>query len=238
MIFENTPLFSTLIYLIGGTLMFFITLLVYLSYRRSGHKIQKLIAVIFGCVTGHTFAFALPFALAGGNPFWSGWGYIIGIMFVYFAMIFAVPVIFFFSENTSFHKLEIPLLSLITINGVLALSILILDFRPPLSSEFGFVIWNTNPIAGWLTGLSGMIIGSSWFFVFYRNSRYVQDKHKRIRMALMGVTGILFGLIAILVYTSEHGLQTAVGHILFLLSCFIGLGIYLTPEYAEAQKNA
>lgn len=232
---NDLPLFSTAVYLIGGTLSFFICAFVYLSYRRSHHQELLHTAIIFFALAIHAYAFAAPFLAHTPTPAAMGWGYIIGMGFVYWVSLFAIPVMLFLSPIRSLERFANPFIALVTLLGIISLSTMIIDFRSPLSSELGFVLWNINPLSAWINGLTGFTVGTLWFFSYYSNSKRIGDRILKRKMLLMGSIGLLLGFVALTVYTSHSGLQTAIGHTFFLLSCIAGLAIYL-PKRESARS--
>ncbi len=110
------------------------------------------------------------------------------------------------------------------------------DFRTPIVNNSGIIFWNVNKIAQWLIGLSSIIYGLFWNYVFYQAAIIVDDSYARFKLMIIGVAGTSMGTTAFLVNTSSSEIQTLIGHIIFVISGLMVLGIFITPKRLFSSK--
>ncbi len=177
----------------------------------------------------HAYAFALPIIIDKNNMNLLGYGYIVGVSFIFLTMFAALGVLRFVASEL-FIKPVIDLTkTFIWLVWLTTLALLVFDFRTPILEPGGVILWNANPIAGWLIGLSGLFFGTMWSVVFYNARKLVQNFYSRFKLMVIGADGLLMGTIALLVHTSQTPLQTILGHILFVIAGIVTISIYIIP---------
>lgn len=225
---------TTIFYLLGGALCTSASLFMFGSYFRTKRVANLSLAFVFFWIGLHAFAFALPTLLNSFDLKLLSYGYIVGIGMIFLTMLSGIEVQAYMAKKfESFWSITIAS-ALITILGSIAMIVMLRDLaispRFPVISEYGVIIWNANPIAQWIIGLSAFTYGFIWGYVFYNAALLLQDAHSRVKLLVMSADGFIIGTVALLVHTSSNELQTVIGHGLFVVASALTLAIYLLPD--------
>lgn len=232
---------TTIFYILGGTLCTAASIFMFGSYFKTKRVANLSLAFVFFWIGLHAFAFAAPTIIDSGNLNLLTYGYIVGIGMIFLTMLSGIEVQAYMTKKfVSFWSITI-FSALITILGTIALSVMVYDLahtdRLPLVSEHGIIIWNANPIAQWIIGLSAFFYGFIWGYVFYNAALILNDAKSRVKLLVMSADGFIIGTVALLVHTSSNELQTLVGHGMFVIASGLTLAIYLLPESFYNKLN-
>ena len=235
---ENMTYLTTGFYLIGGTLCTAASLFMFASYFKAKRTANLSLAFVFFWIGLHSYAFALPTIINSTDPKLLAYGYIIGIGMVFLVFLSGIEVQAYMAQ-TIVSKKSILIASIIfTIDAIITLGIMVFDLRYPIINDVGIIFWNINPIAAWLIGLSSLIYGLIWGYVFYRAALLVDDGYSRVKLMVMSADGFIIGSVAFLVHTSSNEIQTVIGHSLFIFAGAMTLGVYLLPKKLFHIKGA
>jgi hypothetical protein len=202
----------------------------FISYFRAKHSANLSLSFVFFWIGLHAYAFAVPSIISPDNMNLLAFGYIIGIGMIFLTMLSGIEVQAFMAKQIVTRSSTSLASVVITIIGIVTLSIMANDFRLPIINEAGIIFWNINPIAAWLVSLSAFIYGIIWGIVFYRAALLVNDAFGRVKLMVMSADGFLIGSVALLVHTSSTEIQTVLGHSMFIVAGLLTLGIYLLPK--------
>ena len=221
---------TTQFYLVGGTLCTAASLFMFAAYFRVKKVANLSLAFVFFWIGLHAYAFALPTIIDNSDLKLLAYGYIVGIGMIFLTVLAGIQVQAYMGQKIVSNR-SIALASIIlTIDAIVTLGIMIYDFRLPIISTEGIIFWNVNIYAAWLVGLTSLIYGLIWGYVFYRAALLVNDGLSRVKMMVMSADGFIIGSVALIVHTSTNEIQTVVGHSLFVFAGAITLGIYLLPK--------
>jgi len=221
---------TTAYYLVGGTLCTLTSFFMFASYLKARRKANLSLAFVFFWIGLHAYAFALPTLLDASNLSLLAFGYIVGIAMVFLTLLSGIEVQVYMARKIV-SKLSTTFASIIiTILAVTTLGIMSYDFRLPVINSNGIIFWNINPVASWLIGISSLVYGFIWGYVFYRAALLINEPYARVKMMIVSANGFILGTVAILVHTSSNQIQTILGHILFIIAGTLTLSMYLLPK--------
>jgi hypothetical protein len=200
------------------------------SYFRTKRVANLSLAFVFFWIGIHSYAFAIPTLIEAYDMKLLAYGYIIGIGMIFLTMLSGIEVQAFMARRfVSDRSVNIASI-IITILGTCALSVMIYDLRLPMINNLGIILWNVNPLAQWIIGLTAFFYGFIWGYVFYNAALLVDEAFARVKLLVMSADGFIIGSVALLVHTSSNEFQTVLGHGLFIITGIITLGIYLLPK--------
>ncbi len=227
---------TTFFFIVGGTLCLVTSIFFFISYFKTKQRASLSLAFVSFWIALHAYAFSLPTIIDPGNLELLAVGYIVGIAALFLVQISGLEVQNFMTKHAT--NINFPTIGslLITLVASITLIIMSYDFRTPIFNDSGIIFWNVNKIAQWLIGLSSLTYGLFWNYVFYQAAIIVDDSYARFRLMIIGIAGTSMGTTAFLVHTSSSEIQTLTGHIIFVISGLMILGIFIIPKRLFSSK--
>ena len=220
-----TPIF----YITGALLSGAIAIGTYFSYKKSKNQGLKYLFLSFVFLSLHSFSLSLPTFIFPGNHQIIGYGFIIGMVFLFLLLLSSLQVET--SLKRGFMERHSFIISTIIIGvGITSITILLYDFRLPIISSRGAIFWNINTIIAWLIGTTCLIYGLIWSDFFQQEKRVVSSDDSKLKMSILSIDGIMLGVSALLVFTSANELETIIGHSLFIVACVLTLISIILPS--------
>jgi hypothetical protein len=191
--------------------------------------------VFFLFFAGYNLALSLPYLFFAQNPFLLGWGYILAMVFLFltFGVMFKLEMELYGVKpmNASFF------LGVTTFAGVLVVALQIMDFRLPFFYSSGLILWNVNPLAGWITGLAALLPGTSMAFTLYYISAKGLSAYEKTKRFLITVGGLALGVAGLAYFPARNEWQIVTAFIfIFLGICFFILAFSLPQKEEESQS--
>lgn len=230
------PLTSTM-YGLSGILLLIATAALFRSYLQS-HILQlKHLSGLFFCFALFLLALSAPAYLAPTNSTVIAYGFIVGVVFVYGILFFAIRVgrdvdIHLFRKLAHFSNIGVGL------TGILTLFFLFYDFQLPILTEKGIILWNISPSAAIPLCLASLYAGSMWSYIFFKAGRIVwrSDRIASIKFFIFANNGITSGVAGTLVFVATTPWVSLVGLGLMAFACLITMIIFVLPSHASIAR--
>lgn len=163
-----------------------------------------------------------------------------GSMFVFFlGLASMIRLVTFFEAFRRAFLRDILSLCVIIVGAAVFVLNIYFGIQPQVDFILGgVVLWNAAVWPRYLTGLSGMFVGSIIGVVFWRELLRGHDPVVYWKSALVSISGFTLGAGAFLYFPSETGALTVLGLVLGVLGFFaayIGL-VYNVRETAEEEN--
>lgn len=220
----SIPLFAYL-YCLMGILSLAVAIIIYRSYRREKNSTLLSLILVFLFLFVRGMAISIPAFVNAQDDRALALGGIIAVVAVY-GLVLAGVRLQMFLEHPFFRKHSRGITGLLAVLGIASVSLLVYDFRLPIITESGLILWNANPIATWVTGGLSLVYGIFWCAFLNREARYVEDPWQKMKMYMLSLDGIFVGTAFFLTFTAEVALQAAVGLGLLLISIFLTLAVF------------
>jgi len=169
-----------------------ISFLLFQSYKREGKKNKNLrdFSVFF-----LLFAFYRVFLISylfTDNLKSVALNYDIAVMLYFIMVAIALKIALSFLKAN--FQLTISLIGSLLFIGASVVFYQIITLNiPEITPTHGIVFWNVNPIALYITGMSGFIVAHFWVYIFYLNFRKGQNKLSKLKSFLIMISSSAFG---------------------------------------------
>lgn len=206
---------GSLLFLLMFLLLGTITGFLYGSSRRSGNQAVKSLFTIFLFFSCYAFILAV-FSIIGQNkPYLLVLGYNFAVLFAFLALFFItrIPT---FSENSLIKKYSRYISNFIILIGIVVIAIQLIDMRLPITGENGVILWNQNPIAAWLTGLTVLSYMVAWAYFSCKNIKIIQDKQQRLKLYALSLDAVSVGFSALIYFPSQNEWQSLASFLLII----------------------
>ena len=114
--------------------------------------------------------------------------------------------------------------------GLIVILIQVYDPRLPIIDSSGFVFWNVNPFAAWITSLAGLLVAITWIYTFSKNFSSNISPIEKLKTVLIIVAAFMIGVSSLTYFCSHHFLviltsfaSALVGSVCVLLVILISL---------------
>lgn len=227
---------TTIFTLIELVLSAFVCLVFFASYVKTRKPATLSLFFLFFSIALASLSFSLP-ALIDKNDFRAlSYGYIIGTGFLYVAIFAGVKVLLFLSKSVAVKTIIVSTSLVILPIAFINIGIMVYDFKLPLILPSNMINWNVNPIASWLFGISILSYGILWWYTFNRSALLVSEVYARRKLTLIGLTGLLLGLSALIIRTSTTPTQSFIGHLVFVAAVAVACSIYfISKKHPESR---
>jgi len=216
----------------GVTFIYFL-----FSYSKNKTRASKTYAWFFFHITFYTFFWGIASLIWPDIPAYSGVGFIIGWVFILFAVYLSFDVTPSYSKRPELEVKRNGIRNTLLLVGIIGLAILIVDFREPLLHEAGFIYWKANTIG--VVFLSGITAIASflWGYSNYQMRRYIEPHRREIQLKLnvLTVDGVMWG-VAVVMYTVLNTVSTAIfAFVLMVLSLSSTALVFYISAYVKGD---
>ena len=220
---------GSLLFLLMFILLGTITGFLYGSSRRSANQAVKSLFAIFLFFSCYALILAV-FSIIGQNkPYTLILGYNFAVLFAFLALYF-ITEIPTFSENQLIKKYSRYISNFIILIGIIVIAIQLIDMRLPITGENGVILWNQNPVAAWLTGLTILGYMLAWAYFNCQNMKVIKNKQQRLKLYALGADAISVGFSALIYFPSQNEWQS-------LASFLLIIPAYIFTIYSLAQSR-
>ena len=212
-------IFVLFAFLIGGG--------IYNAYRRGGYVNKQLrdFSVFFLLLSVYRFFLFFPLLFFSDNLNVAYWSYNAAI-FVFFVMISVALKVPLDILRLKTKTIRIILASLVSI-GIMVVSAQIFYPRLPIIDLSGFVFWNANPFAAWITSLAGFLVGMTWAYTFIKNFPKDVNLPEKIKTVLIIITAFTLGIGSLIYFPFHHSSVTLAAFAIVLVSSLCILAVIL-----------
>lgn len=221
MLTTKLHLFLALISLIGAVTT-------YLIWRKNDARKKSMgyFGLFFLMFIFYNLCLSLPFIVSGGNLEYMTWGYNLATFFVF---LFIAPM-----YNVIIYRLLLikfgnaKLLSLVFV--IIGLAVFVAqtsDFRLPIITQHGLVLWNNNFITGFVTMFFAALTALLWIVTYFHNRPAEISVREKVKVFLFMLGTIAFALSSIYFIAGNVILVIAAfvfvysGSILFNITIFL-----------------
>lgn len=223
---------SALLHLFSVPFIVISGILAYSYWKKGGFRksILNYLFVFFLFIAAYQFFLSLPFLLTK-NLFLTAWGYNLAIVFVF---LIAVPI----------FRMEFDLLGvsekrsnffqvLYLLVGVAVIVIQAYDFRLPIVHESGFIFWNANPVAAWISSFAAFILSMALVVVILKNRPENLTFLEKLKTTLF-ITASIATSLSVLIYYPAHNLLQV---ILAFAAAYLGFALFMVTLLIPRREN-
>lgn len=207
--------FGSLLFLVMFLLLAVITGFLHRSAKNSRNQAVKSLFLIFFFISCYSLILGI-FSMFGQNyPYLAVFGYNLAVLLAFVSLYFItrIPT---FSESNLAKKYAKYLKGTILTIGAFAMIIQLLDLRLPILGTKGIILWNQNPLATWLTGVTILGYMLIWSYLAYKNTSFISDKYQKLKLQALCFDALCIGISAFLFFPSQNELQSLISFIIIV----------------------
>jgi len=208
---------------------------IYSAYRRGGSANKQLRDFSLFFLLFSVYRLFLSSSLLSNNLIVMQWSYnaAIVIFFVMVSVAWKIPL--------SILGLDIKrtraLLGFLMIVGLVVILIQIYDPRLPIMDSSGFIFWNANPFAAWITSLAGFLVAMTWVYTFSKNFPGNINPIEKLKTALIVAAAFMIGIGSLTYFHSCHLLLTLATFVVIFISSVCLLLVILISLLGRLLKR-
>ncbi len=229
---------SAILHLVLSLLTAVSAVVVYGIWRRNKLKrqVMKDFLVFFIFFTAYHLFLSLPFFLFKADPAMMAWGYNFAVFFVFLILVPIYRTIIFYIMGMLPGKGNF-LLGMLLLVGFAAATLQIYDFRLPIISPSGFIIWNANLASGLITFSAVALAVALWLVIFLRNRPENLGHMEKFKTALYSLSFIMF-TIASIYFIARNLIMVYTAFITVTLGTIFMTIDFLIPKEKSEEKNS
>lgn len=210
---------GTILHLLIGTTSSALALVLYSGHKKNRHEGVTFLANVFMLFGLYAFLIAIPTIIFPNQLLLSALSYniAISIIFILFLTGLQIPV---FKTISIFNKNRTTFNIILTILGSIVVTLQWYDFKTPIIIH-DIIVWNMNPLAAWITGLSSLFFGLTWGYSFFKSSLIVKRKWQKAKLLTLSANGSLLGISGFIFFTAPGNFLSTFGTFLIFISCLV-----------------
>lgn len=196
-------------------LLITITWFLHGSAKKSGNQAVKSLFLIFFFIACYSLILGVFSTLGQNHPYSMVLGYNLAV-FLAFLSLYFITRIPTFSESNLAKKYAKYLKGAILIIGAFVMIIQLVDLRLPIPGEKGIILWNQNPLATWLTGLTILGYMLIWAYLACKNTAFISDRYQKLKLQALCFDAICIGISAALFFPSKYEIQSLISFLIIV----------------------
>ncbi|NOY35769.1 MAG: hypothetical protein GXP44_02530 [bacterium] len=203
---------------------------------RKGKKensIMKNIFLFYSFLLGYHLSLILPFLFSGGDLKTMAWGYNLAVVFI-FLLVSAFLMVEFSILGFSRRKSRTVIAFFMSICLFVVL-LQIYDFRLPVILSSGFILWNANLAAAWITALAGFVAAMIFVVVSLRNWPANLNFNEKLKNVLLVIGLFSFGVSSIMHFPARGFTQILLAFVFIYAGTIFFTAAFLVPKKKELR---
>lgn len=194
---------------------------------------MKNIFLFYFFLVGYHLSLILPFLFSGGDLTAMAWGYNLAVVFL-FLLVSSFLLVEFNILGFSRKKSMAIITAFMSVCALVVL-LQIYDFRLPIILPSGFILWNANLAAAWVTALAGFIAAMIFVYISLKNWPANLNLNEKIKNTLLVTALFAFGISSIMHFPARGFTQILLAFVFIYTGTILFTAAFLVPKKKEPK---
>jgi len=199
-----------------------------LKKGKKKNPIMKNIFWFYSFLVGYHLSLILPFLFSGGDLKTMAWGYNLAVVFL-FLLVSAFLMVEFDILGFSKKKSRTILVSFMSVCLFVVL-LQIYDFRLPIILPSGFILWNANLAAAWITALAASITAMTFVAISLKNWPANLNFNEKLKNILLNIGLFSFAVSSIMHFPARGFTQILLAFVFIYAGTIFFTAAFLVPK--------